>query len=259
MVALKTNRTEVTAPAFDRGQLESQSHAPSTTQPRLTLVSAKVLMAITGAGLLLFVVVHMAGNLQIYLGQATLNAYAAKLKGMPILLWSARAGLLTIFTIHVGLAFYLQRANRRARPQRYVIDVPVETTLASRTMLTSGLVVFAFVIYHLLHFTLGSTDPHSHRLLDSEGRHDVYSMVVLGFRNVYVSAAYIVAMLFLGLHLSHATSSIFQTLGLAPSNSRKLVHRAGVIFAAIIMLGNISIPLAVLLGFVGLPSDGGSL
>ena len=234
---------------------------PSThkhTSSRLSAINAKLLMAITGSGLLLFVTVHMLGNLQIYLGQDALNTYAKKLKDMPALLWLARSGLIALFAGHLALAVHLRRVNRKARPKRYVVNDPVDTTLASRTMLTSGLVIFAFLIYHLLHFTLGMTDPASHRVTDAQGRHDVYTMVVVGFQNVYVSAAYIIAMLFLGLHLSHASSSIFQTLGLVTDRYRTSLHRAAVAVAVTIMLGNISIPVAVLSGFIGLPVDGGS-
>ena len=234
---------------------------PSTHErasPRLSAIKAKLLMAITGSGLLLFVMVHMLGNLQIFLGQDALNAYAKKLKDMPALLWMARSGLIALFVGHLTVAAYLRRINRKARPQRYVVNDPVDTTLASRTMLTSGLVIFAFLIYHLLHFTLGVTDPASHGVTDAQGRHDVYTMVVVGLQNVYVSAAYIIAMLFLGLHLSHASSSIFQTLGLVTDRYRISLQRAGMAVAVTIMLGNISIPVAVLSGFIGLPVDGGS-
>ena len=220
---------------------------------RLTSISAKMLMAITGSALLVFVAVHMLGNLQIYLGQEKLNAYAKFLKSMPLVLWSARLGLITVFSLHLGLAVYLKRQNRRARPQQYVVSDPIETTLASRTMLTSGMVIFAFLIYHLLHFTLGITDPANHNLFDAAGRHDVYSMVVLSFSNVYVSTAYIIAMLFLGLHLSHASASVLQTFGVTSKASRSQFEKIGLSIAVILMLGNISIPVAVLLGFVGLP------
>ena len=132
-------------------------------------MNAKVLMAVTGSGLLLFVAIHMLGNLQIFLGQNVLNAYAKRLKDLPALLWMARGGLLALFAGHLALAVHLQRVNRRARPERYIVNDAVDTSLASRTMLTSGLVIFAFVIYHLLHFTLGVTDPASHRLTDAQG------------------------------------------------------------------------------------------
>jgi len=104
-------------------------------------MNAKTWMAITGSGLLLFVVVHMLGNLQIYLGQDSLNSYAMKLKSLWLLLWTARLGLLAIFSVHLGLAIRSNRRKRLARPQRYVINDPVETTLASRTMFSSGLVI----------------------------------------------------------------------------------------------------------------------
>ena len=232
--------------------------SPRELKPSATLISVKFLMAITGAGLVLFVTAHLAGNLQIYQGQDALNGYAQKLKGMPILLWTARIGLVAVFTTHVGLALYLKRVNRRARPTSYMINSTIQTTLASRTMLTSGLVIFAFVIYHLLHFTLGVTDPAAHHLVDTKGRHDVYSMVVTSFKNPYVASAYIVAMIFLGLHLSHAASSIFQTLGMATHRTRRLLHRSGIVLAVFIMLGNISIPVCVILGLVGLPGEGGA-
>jgi len=219
-------------------------------------VNAKMWMAITGSGLLLFVVVHLLGNLQIYLGQESLNSYAKKLKGLPLLLWTARLGLLAVFTLHLGLAVRLNRRNRLARPQRYVIDDPVDTTFASRTMLSSGLVILAFVIYHLLHFTLGVTDPKNHKLVDQAGRHDVYSMVVLGFQNVYVSGAYIIAMTFLALHLSHASSSIFQTLGVSDRKTRKKLYLAGQALALVILIGNASIPISVMLGWLRLPTGG---
>lgn len=225
-------------------------------QPLISSITAKTMMAVTGGGLLLFVVAHMLGNLQIYLGQETLNAYAYKLKSMPLLLWTARVGLILIFGGHLALAFYLRKMNRSARSSHYQYQDPVQASLASRTMLLSGMVVFAFLIYHLLHFTMGVTDPGLHELKDSNGHHDVYSMVVVSFRNVFVSAAYIIAMLFLGLHLSHAISSMIQTFGFVSVKTRKGIEQAGVAIACILMMGNISIPVSVLLGLVGLPAEG---
>jgi len=239
-------------------RIDAPHASPGIDKSKATLSSAnaKTWMAITGSGLLLFVIVHMLGNLQIYLGQESLNSYAQKLKNLPLLLWTARLGLLVIFTVHFGLAIRLNRHNRLARPQRYVINDPVDTTLASRTMFSSGLVILAFVTYHLLHFTLGITEPSIHKLVDQAGRHDIYSMVVLGFQNVYVSGAYIIAMILLALHLSHASSSIFQTLGVANRKSRKKLQLAGQAVAIVILVGNISIPISVMLGLLRLPADG---
>lgn len=222
----------------------------------MSSLTAKLFMAVTGAGLVLFVIAHMMGNLQIYLGQEALNAYAHKLKSMPALLWTARIGLIGLFGGHLALAVYLRKINGSARSQQYQFRDPVDASFASRTMLMSGLVIFAFLIYHLLHFTLGVTDPRSHGLVDDKGHHDVYSMVVLSFQNVFVSGAYIVAMCFLGLHLSHAVASMFQTFGLTSGSSRKWVHKIGQTIAVVLMLGNISIPISVLLGIVALPAGG---
>ena len=240
MASVLTETSEAAAVAGKSGRL-------------LSSVTAKTIMGISGLGLVGFVIAHMLGNLQIYLGQDVLNAYAYKLKSMPVVLWIFRGGLIGMFTAHLGLASYLRMLNKSARPQGYVAQDPVEASLASRTMLLSGLVIFAFLIYHLLHFTLGVTNPSSFSLVDSEGHHDVYSMVVLSFQNVFVSGAYIVAMVFLGLHLSHAIPSMLQTLGLVSGNSRVWVKRAGMTLAGILMLGNISIPVAILLGAIGLP------
>ena len=224
-----------------------------TTSPSISTITAKFAMAFTGASLVAFVIAHMLGNLQIYLGQEALNAYAYKLKSMPALLWTARLGLLFVFVLHLAFAVYLLKVNREARPVGYVYRDPVESSFAARTMLLSGLVIFACVIYHLLHFTLGVTNPSVHQLVDSKGHHDVYSMVVLSFQNIFVSAAYVVAMLFLGLHLSHAISSMIQTAGIVSSSSRVWVERIGVAVAGLLMLGNISIPVSVLLGIINLP------
>ncbi len=239
-------------------RIDAPTASPNAAKSELKLssVNAKTWMAITGSGLLLFVVVHMLGNLQIYLGQDSLNSYAKKLKSLPILLWTARIGLLAFFSVHFGLAIRLNRRNRLARPQPYVINDPVETTLASRTMFSSGLVILAFVIYHLLHFTLGITDPSIHKLVDQAGRHDVYSMVVLGFQNVYVSGAYIIAMIFLALHLSHASSSILQTLGVSNRKTRNKLRLVGQAFAIVILVGNVSIPISAMLGFLSPPAGG---
>ena len=231
----------------------AQSNGASRGRVLLSSLSAKTAMAVSGFGLVLFVVAHMLGNLQIYLGQETLNAYAYKLKSMPALLWSARIGLMVVFCTHLALAFHLRARNGRARPEPYSFRDPVDATLASRTMMLSGLVIFGFVIYHLLHFTLGVTDPRLLQLTDNSGHHDVYSMVVMSFQNIWVSSAYIMAMVFLALHLSHAVSSMLQTVGWATTKSRPWLDRIAIAVAATLFIGNASIPIAVLLGFITLP------
>lgn len=216
-------------------------------------VGNKVLVALTGLGLLGFVVFHMLGNLQVFLGPDALNAYARFMKERPALLWAARLGLLAVFALHVILSLRLTSGNRSARPVSYVYNHTEEASLSSRTMWLTGLMILAFVVYHLLHFTVGITNPDYFYLEDAKGRHDVYSMVVLSFQNVYISAAYIVAMLLLGVHLSHGTTSTLQTLGINRHRLEKGYFAIGWVIAGIIVIGNCSMPLAVLAGLVKLP------
>jgi succinate dehydrogenase / fumarate reductase cytochrome b subunit len=209
----------------------------------------KYVMAITGLLLFLFVIVHMAGNLQVYLGREPMNAYAELLQSKPGLLWTARAGLFAIAILHIISALQLAAENRAARPESYDEGKPL-ATLASRTILVSGLIVFAFIIYHLLHFTLGVTNPDFVDLHDAAGRHDVYAMVVEAFRNPYVSVFYIISMGLLCLHLSHGVSSLFQSLGIRRKATVASFNRFAQVSAILIFIGNCSIPIAILAGVV---------
>src|SRR5262249_17295789 len=158
-------------------------------------------MAITGLALFVFVIGHMAGNLQIFLGREVINKYAAFLKSMPGLLWTARVSLLALVIMHITAALQLVSANSDARPQKYATGKPVAASYASRTIFVSGLVIFAFIIYHLMHFTLGVTNPELISLKDPIDplHHDVYGMMVRGFSNPFVSGFYILAMALLCL------------------------------------------------------------
>ena len=209
----------------------------------------KYVMAITGLLLFLFVIVHMAGNLQVYLGPESMNAYAALLQSKPGLLWTARVGLFVIAVLHIVSALQLAAENRAARPQTYAEGKPI-ASLASRTILVSGLIVFAFIVYHLMHFTLGVTNPDFVDLHDPLGRHDVYTMVVEGFRNPYVSVFYILSMGLLCLHLSHGVSSLFQSLGIRRKTTVASFNRFAQVSAILIFIGNCSIPIAILAGLV---------
>jgi len=209
----------------------------------------KYVMAITGLLLFLFVVAHMAGNLQVYLGREQMNAYAELLQSKQGLLWTARAGLFVIAVLHVISALQLAAENRAARPESYAEGKPI-ATLASRTILVSGLIVFAFIIYHLLHFTLGVTNPDFVDLHDAAGRHDVYAMVVEAFRNPYVSVFYVISMGLLCLHLSHGVSSLFQSLGIRRKATVASFNRFAQVSAILIFIGNCSIPLSILAGVV---------
>jgi succinate dehydrogenase / fumarate reductase cytochrome b subunit len=236
----------------------------------MTTVATKVIVAITGLALLGFVVIHMVGNLQIYLGQETLNAYAHFLKSIPEVLWAARIGLLTVFLVHVVLAVWLRLKSQESRTTRYVYERKLVTTRAARYMLVSGLLVLFFVLYHLAHFTLGWTqtvsvlDPATgstvqrtfFELRDANGHQDVYAMVVHGFRQPLIAGLYIVAQILLAMHLYHGASSAFQTLGVNNYRLTRFLSYLGPVLATVIAIGNISIPVAVLAGWIGLPNGG---
>ena len=210
----------------------------------------KYVMAITGLGLWIFVIIHMLGNLQIFLGPEKINAYAALLKANPTLLWSARAGLLFIAALHVVTAAQLVLANRRARPIGYEFKKPVASTFANRTMFLSGLIILAFILFHLAHFTFGWVNPQFLRLEDAEGRHNVYQMMIAGFSNPVISIFYIVSMGLLLSHLSHGVSSLFQSLGLRSKKTFGFFDKLAKISALALFIGNSLIPLAILFGFV---------
>jgi succinate dehydrogenase / fumarate reductase, cytochrome b subunit len=211
----------------------------------------KYVMAVTGFGLWVFVIVHMLGNLQIFLGPTKINSYAELLRATPALLWSARAGLLFIATLHVVAATQLVRANRRARPVSYAFKKPPASTFANRTMWVSGLIILAFTIFHLAHFTFGWVDPEFLRMKDAAGRHDVYRMMVTGFSNPLVSVFYIISMGLLLSHLSHGVSSLFQSLGLRSKKTFGFFDKLAKISALALFIGNSLIPLAILSGLVG--------
>lgn len=205
-------------------------------------------MAVSGLVLLGFVVGHMLGNLQIFAGPETLNAYAAKLHALPALLWTARIGLLIMLGLHIWAAVVLTLSNRAAREKGYERPGTIQSTYAARTMRYSGFILLAFIIYHLMHFTAQVTHPEFETLRDAADRPDVYGMVILGFKSWVVSAFYILSMFLLAMHLSHGIQSMLQTFGLRNSGTRPVIGVVSWLFAAMIFVGNSSIPVAVLLG-----------
>lgn len=225
-------------------------------RPLRTSVGSKYVMALTGLGLIGFVLVHMVGNLLIFLGRDALNAYAKSLEDKGALLWAARGGLLAIFLVHVVLGLRLTRQNQAARGTPYAREDTLRASWASRHMLLTGMVVLAFLIYHLLHFTFGVTDPENYKNVlarDSTNRPDVAEMVVRGFARLPVALGYVVAQVFLCLHLWHGGSSWFQSLGLNQPAYNPLLRAIGPGLALLVLVGNSSIPLAILLGWRPLP------
>ena len=216
-------------------------------------VGKKYVMAVTGLVLFGFVIGHMLGNLQIFLGRDALNEYAHFLQEATELLWLARIVLLVSFVTHIVTAVLLAKDNRAARPVRYRHENTVQASYSSRTMMMSGLIVLAFVVYHLLHFTYAAVHPQYFYILDPEGRHDVYSMVVLSFRDFPIAAAYILAMLPLCMHISHGFQSLFQSLGLNHPRYTPALRRASQFIGLLVLAGNTSIPVACLLGWLPVP------
>jgi succinate dehydrogenase / fumarate reductase cytochrome b subunit len=221
-------------------------------------VGSKIIVALTGIGLVLFVIFHMIGNLKMFQGWEAVNGYAYFLKhDLGLLIWIARGGLLAIFILHLGLAIRLYFRSRAARPIAYQYPGSVQATVASRTMIWSGIVIGLFTLFHLAHFTFGwvkevETAPGVYtnylELRDPKGHHDVYSMVVAGFRNPVIAALYVIAQIALFLHLSHGIQSSFQTLGLKNRRFAAAIRVFGLAVAATILVGNVGLVLAVQTG-----------
>lgn len=214
----------------------------------------KYIMAVTGFVLFLFVIAHLIGNLQVFLGPEAINRYGHFLQSNYELVWPARIVLLALVGLHIWSAGKLSLENRAARPQGYATYRPVGSTYASRTMLMSGLIVLVFIIYHILHFTVETeainlTGRNFTGFIDPEKRHDIFKMMVVGFNNGWVSAFYILGMALLCLHLSHGLSSMFQSLGWKNETYRPFLDNAARVLAVAIFVGYTSIPLAILLGY----------
>lgn len=206
-------------------------------------IGKKAVMAVTGVILFGFVTGHMLGNLQIYLGQEKLDAYARALHAMPGLVWAARLALLAAVGLHILASLQLTKQSWDARPVGYQKKEAVAASYAARTMRWSGPILAAFVVYHLLHFTVGSAHPHFQEL-------QVYRNVVTGFQVIPVSLAYIVAMILLGLHLNHGLWSLFQSLGIHHPRYTPKFKMFAQVFSTFIVIGNCSIPISVLTGWV---------
>ncbi|HXX17067.1 MAG TPA: succinate dehydrogenase cytochrome b subunit [Candidatus Eremiobacteraceae bacterium] len=210
-----------------------------------TTVGKKAVMAITGAMLFIFILGHLAGNLQVFESPEKINRYAAFLKSVPALLWSARIILLLAVVLHIWSSFELWLLQRQARPVKYVKKQNIHSTYASRTMMWSGPIILAFVIWHLLQFTFGAVHPGA-----PFSEENVYNNVVLGFQVWPVSLFYIIAMTMLCYHLYHGLWSMFQSLGINHPVYTPWIQVLAKVVAIVIAIGYISIPVAVLAGFL---------
>ncbi len=220
-------------------------------------IGRKFLMALTGLVLFGFVTGHLVGNLQIFLPPAKINAYGHMLESLGAGLWLIRGFLLLCLVIHVWLAIQLTLENRAARPQAYGVEHVNRATLASRIMARTGIVVLAFILFHLAHFTVRAGHPEwsepTFTLADGLTKvRDVHTMVVQGFSNVLVSAFYIIAVGILSYHLAHGVVSLCQSLGLKNEKWTHGLERFAVAYCWVYFLLNAAIPLAILGGFVKL-------
>jgi succinate dehydrogenase / fumarate reductase, cytochrome b subunit len=214
----------------------------------------KYVMAVTGFFLFGFVVAHLLGNLQVFLGPEAINRYGQFLQSNVELLWPARLFLLSCVALHGWAAGKVSLENQAARPVGYGVSQPFGSTYASRHMLLSGSIIAVFIIYHLLHYTvalpsINGTGRDFTSFIDPEKRHDVFKMMIVGFNNGWVSAFYLLGVGLLCLHISHGASSMFQSLGWRNEAYRPFLDRAAQGVAVVLFLGYASIPVAILLGY----------
>lgn len=220
-------------------------------------IGKKLVVAVTGIAMILFLAGHLTGNLLIYAGREAFNEYAEFLHnaGHGALIWVARIGLLVVVVLHVWATVALTRQNKASRKIEYEYDTTIQAKKSSLIMIWSGLTILAFIIFHLLHFTVRLTYDDAELVdpLDPE-RFDAYGMVIRGFQagwlNSLVVLFYIIAMTLLCSHLSHGVGSVFQTLGWRSKKSQALIRNISVGYAIIIWVGFISIPIAIFLGIV---------
>ncbi len=211
-------------------------------------VGCKMVMALTGIGLVGFLCAHLAGNLLVFKGPEALNHYARTLRDYLPILWVLRVGLLAMFVLHIVSAIRLTQLNRWARPVAYTNKKNVRSSLSSRTMMLSGLVVLSFVLYHLAHLTFRWTHPEFREL----GEFDVYQMLVMSFHSPYVAFFYCLSIVLLMSHLHHGIVSLFQSLGLYHGGLQPVIRAAGAGVSVLLAMGFLSIPIAIFCGWIGL-------
>jgi succinate dehydrogenase / fumarate reductase cytochrome b subunit len=215
-------------------------------------IGKKIIMGVTGLIGIGFVILHMAGNLQIFLGAQKLNDYGAALHGpLNEITWLMRIVLIVSLILHVTMAVQLTQRSAAARPVGYQKKVPQVSTFASRMMFWGGLLLVVFIILHILHFTTETIDPAGWRgTEDIHGNRDVYGNVVASFRHWWVALFYIVAMAALGLHLFHGAWSSIRTLGYAKPSANPLHRKIALTIAVIVWAGFTIVPVAVISGLI---------
>jgi len=224
--------------------------ATATTQKTLTLtettVGKKALLGVTGAILFGFVIQHMLGNLQVFLGPDVYNHYAESVKSNAALVWSVRLVLLAALVVHVVLVVQLYTRSLAARPVAYRVKKNIATTYAAATMKYSGPALLLYILFHLAHFTFPGLSLGGHEFNPA----DPYGNFVAGFQLPLVTLLYVAANTLLGMHLFHGSYSLLQSLGLNHPRYNERVRMVATAFAFVVTAGNVVMPLAVLFGVV---------
>lgn len=212
-------------------------------------VGRKILMSLTGQLLIIFILIHLVGNSTIFFG--ALNAYAEHLHSLPPLVWIFRAVMLLAIAVHICYGVQVTLENKAANPGAYAVNKPLKRSFASENMIWTGLLILAFVVYHLLQFTVHAT-PDVVVGLDAANRPDVLKMVATSFGNAAIAFGYMIAMVMLFLHLSHGIPSFLQTMGWNNEKTIPTFSTGGKVISAILMLAYISIPAVILAGLLKL-------
>lgn len=212
-------------------------------------IGRKILMAITGQAMVLFAVIHLLGNSSIFGWlPGGINAYAHHLHSMPApIIIGFRLGLLVFACVHIWFGIQLTIENRGGRPQQYAVKSTQKASFASENMIWTGVLLLAFILYHLAHFTFQIISPETAALTHlSDGVPNVLGMVVSAFQNIGVTLLYAGAMLVLFLHLSHGIQSFFQTMGWSNDRVQPFITKAGTLAALALFLGYAAVPLTIL-------------
>jgi succinate dehydrogenase / fumarate reductase cytochrome b subunit len=212
-------------------------------------IGRKAVMAITGMLMVLFVVMHLLGNLSIFAGPNGINAYAEKLHSLGPVVWIFRIVMVAAVVLHVVLSIQITLENSAAKPQKYAVARSLRATFAGRNMIWTGVLVGAFIGYHLLHFTFRVT-PGLALGADASSRFDVFTMVVSALASAPIALVYVVSMVALFLHLSHGIQSTFQTLGLSNGKLLPAYGRFGKVASGLFLIGYGAIPVLIVIGLL---------
>ena len=250
-----------------RGPVSGTANRAKKRRPFLidlysTAVGKKYAMAISGIAMMGFIFFHMIGNLKMYAGAADLDHYAHFLQTLlyPLapkgwVLWILRAGLVSMLFLHLHAAWSLTVLNRKARPVKYQSSRDYQiANFASRTMRWSGIIILVFIVWHLLDLTFGVVNAETGKMILHEGDTEpvkaVYASVIASFERTPVALFYVVANILLGIHLFHGAWSIFQSFGWNNPRFNKWRRSFATGFAAIVVVGNVSFPVAVMAGII---------